>query len=198
MVRPLVLCGPSGSGKSTIMKKLTDEFPTSFGFSVSHTTRKPREGEQEGVHYHYVSREEMQRAIDAGEFVENAEFSFNMYGTSRKAVSTVLEAGKICILDIEIEGVKQIKKCAELDPLYVFIKPPSMEELEKRLRERNTETDATLQKRLKTARDELEYGEQPGNFDIVIVNDDLERAYQKLREFMLPEIEKQRQANGNS
>ena len=74
MARPLVLCGPSGSGKSSLMNKLTDEFPEAFGFSVSHTTRNPREGEKDGVHYHYVSRDEMKRGIAAGEFIENAEF----------------------------------------------------------------------------------------------------------------------------
>jgi guanylate kinase len=191
MVRPLVLCGPSGSGKSTIMKKLTDEFPTSFGFSVSHTTRQPRPGEEEGVHYHYVSREEMKRAIDDGEFIENAEFSGNVYGTSKDAVRSVCEAGKICILDIEMQGVKQIKK-SDLNPLYAFIKPPSLEVLEKRLRDRNTENEESLQKRLTTAREELVYGGTPGNFNVVIVNDDLDIAYGKLRAFILPEIEKQK------
>ena len=107
MVRPLVLCGPSGSGKATIMKRLTDEFPTSFGFSVSHTTRGPRPGESEGVHYHYVSREAMAEAIEDGQFIETAEFSGNVYGTSRKAVQTVLGAGKICILDIEMQVRKR-------------------------------------------------------------------------------------------
>lgn len=79
--RPLVLCGPSGSGKSTLLKKLFEEFPNTFGFSVSHTTRQPRVGEEDGVHYHFTTKEEMQKAIDAGQFLETACFSGNLYGT---------------------------------------------------------------------------------------------------------------------
>ena len=104
------------------MKKLTEEFPSSFGFSVSHTSRKPRPGEQDGVHYHYVTREHLLKMVANGEFIENAEFSGNLYGTSKKAVEHVLEKGKICILDIEMQGVIQIKKIPELNPYYVFIK----------------------------------------------------------------------------
>lgn len=114
-----------------------------------------------------------------------------MYGTSKKAVKTVVEAGKICILDIEMEGVKQVKACADLDPMYAFIKPPSMEVLEARLRGRKTETEDALKKRLDKAREELAFGEEPGNFDVIIVNDDLEECYKKLREFVLPEVRRQ-------
>ena len=191
-VSPLVLCGPSGSGKSTIMKKLTAEFPDAFGFSVSHTTRKPRPGEEDGVHYHFVERASMEAAIAAGDFIEHAEFSGNMYGTSKKAVSDVLAADKICILDIEMKGVKQIKALPEFRPLYVIMKPPSMEELERRLRDRGTESEESLAKRLAVARSEMEDPTIDAHFDIVIVNDDLERAYQQLRAFVLPEIEKQK------
>ncbi len=98
--RPLVLCGPSGVGKSTLVARLTKEYPDAFGFSVSHTTRGPRPGEQEGVSYHYVSREDMVMAIGNDEFIENAEFSGNMYGTSKAAVQSVMDQGRICILDI--------------------------------------------------------------------------------------------------
>jgi len=188
-VRPLVLCGPSGAGKSTIMKKLTAEFPDAFGFSVSHTTRQPREGEEDGVHYHYVTREVMTAAIEAGDFIENAEFSANMYGTSKKAVQSVLEQGKICILDIEMQGVILIKK-TEMNPCYVFIKPPSLEILEQRLRDRKTDSEDAIQRRLDTAKREMEYGAVEGNFDIVITNDELDKAYTELRTFILPEIEK--------
>lgn len=156
--RPLVICGPSGSGKSTLLKRLMDEFPDTFGFSVSHTTRKPRPGEEHGVHYFYVSREELQRGIKAGEFLETAEFSGNLYGTSIAAVEQVQAKGKVCVLDIEIEGVKQIKN-SHLDGLYVFIEPPSIDELERRLRGRQTETPESLQMRLDTARREIVYGE---------------------------------------
>ena len=124
-----------------------------------------------------------------------------MYGTSKKAVRTVDEAGKICIFDIEMEGVKQVKACPDLDPMYAFIKPPSMEVLEARLRGRKTETEEALKKRLDKAREELAFGEEPGNFDVIIVNDDLEEAYKKLREFVLPEVRRQQGGtapNGNN
>nr|XP_029721477.1 guanylate kinase-like isoform X3 [Aedes albopictus] len=160
--RPLVICGPSGSGKSTLLKKLFKEFPETFGFSVSHTTRKPRPGEEDGVHYHFVSVEEMQAAIENGEFIETAVFSGNMYGTSKQAVENVQQQGKVCVLDIEIEGVKQVRNSDRLNPLLVFVNPPSIAELERRLRGRQTETEESLQKRLNTARVEIEYGSTSG------------------------------------
>ncbi|XP_055703669.1 guanylate kinase isoform X3 [Phlebotomus papatasi] len=190
--RPLVICGPSGSGKSTLLKKLFKEFPETFGFSVSHTTRKPRPGEENGIHYHFVSVEEMQSAIERNEFLETATFSGNMYGTSKRAVQSVQSMGKVCVLDIEIEGVKQIRN-SDLNPLLVFIKPPSIEELERRLRGRNTETEESLQKRLNTAKCEIEYGSVPGNFHIVIHNRQLKQAYQELRDFVVKELETQRE-----
>lgn len=156
--RPLVICGPSGSGKSTLLKKLMEEYPDTFGFSVSHTTRKPRPGEEHGVHYFYVSREELERRVLANEFLETAEFSGNMYGTSIAAVEQVQAHGKVCVLDIEMEGVKQIKN-SHLNGLYVFIEPPSIEELERRLKGRGTETEESLKLRLDTARQEIVFGE---------------------------------------
>ncbi|XP_044738274.1 guanylate kinase [Chrysoperla carnea] len=188
--RPLILCGPSGSGKSTLLVRLLNDFPNTFGFSVSHTTRKPRPGEQSGVHYHFTTKEEMTAAIERGEFIENAVFSGNMYGTSYKSVANVQNAGKVCVLDIDMEGVKQIRK-TDLNPITVFIKPPSLDELEKRLRSRGTETEETLTKRLNVARKEMEYGETPGNFHYVIVNDNLDKAYEVLKEAVVSEIKKQ-------
>ncbi|XP_047525538.1 guanylate kinase isoform X1 [Pieris napi] len=181
--RPLVLCGPSGSGKSTLLKRLLKEFPDKFGFSVSHTTRGPRPGEKDGVHYHFISKEQMLSAVGKGEFIETAVFSGNMYGTSKKAVEDVRRTGRICVLDIEIEGVKQIKR-TDLDPLLVFVMPPSIDELERRLRNRNTEQEDALQKRLEQARHEIEYGKEPGNFHILILNDSIEKAYTELRDFI--------------
>ncbi|KAK2583465.1 hypothetical protein KPH14_009434 [Odynerus spinipes] len=185
--RSLVICGPSGSGKSTLLKRLFKEFPDKFGFSVSHTTRAPRPGEENGKHYYFTNKEEMQRQIDMGEFLETATFSGNLYGTSKRAVEEVQRTGKMCVLDIEMEGVKQIKN-SSLNPLYVFIKPPSISELERRLKARKTETEESLKQRLTTAKIELEYGEQPGNFDIVIENDNIDKAYEKLRDFVSSEL----------
>ncbi|CAG9581308.1 unnamed protein product [Danaus chrysippus] len=181
--RPLVLCGPSGSGKSTLLKRLLNDFPDKFGFSVSHTTRGPRPGEKDGVHYHFTNKSDMIAAVEKGEFIETATFSGNMYGTSKRAVEDVRCTGKTCILDIEIEGVKQIKQ-TDLDPLLVFVMPPNIEQLEKRLRARNTEQEDALKKRLETASREIVYGQEPGNFHIIIVNDNLDKAYSELRDFV--------------
>jgi len=186
--RPLVLCGPSGSGKSTVMKKLMAEYGEYFGFSVSHTTRQPRPGELDGKDYHFVTREKMEELQKAGGFLENAEFSGNMYGTTTAAVHDVLNAGKICILDIDVQGVKAVKAAGGLNPRLVFVKPPSLEELEKRLRARGTETEESLAKRLGAAAQEMEYGEEEGNFHIIIVNDNLEEAYVALRDFIMGDI----------
>ncbi|XP_018357300.1 PREDICTED: guanylate kinase isoform X2 [Trachymyrmex septentrionalis] len=183
-LRPLVFCGPSGSGKSTLIKRLFDEFPDTFKFSVSHTTRIPRPGEEDGVHYHFTNKERMQEQIENGEFIETAIYSGNLYGTSKQAVEDVQSLGKICVLDIDIQGVKQIKRI-DLNPLYIFVKPPSTMELERRLKARNTETEESLKRRLLIAKSELEYGETPGNFDVVIQNDKLEEAYQILRNFVV-------------
>ena len=185
--RPLVLCGPSGSGKSTLMKKLTEEFSEAFGFSVSHTTRQPRPGERDGVEYHFVTKELFTKLVSEGAFLEFATFSGNNYGTSRAAVEAVQEEGKICILDIDVQGVKNIKR-SDLQPHYVFIKPPSKAALEERLRARRTESEQSLAKRLAAATAEMDYGDTEGNFDLVIVNDELEAAYSELRQFMLPKI----------
>ncbi|KAF7993829.1 hypothetical protein HCN44_011098 [Aphidius gifuensis] len=187
--RPLVLCGPSGSGKSTLIKKMFDEFPDEFGFSISHTTRQPRPGEIDGKHYYFTTKEKMKDQIDRGEFIESAVFSNNMYGTSKKAVEDVTNLGKICVLDIDMQGVKKIKN-TNLDPLFVFIKPPSIEELERRLIARKTETEESLKHRLSIAVEEMKYGETPGNFHMVIVNDNFTEAYNDLKEFVLEELKR--------
>uniref|UniRef100_A0A3B4XTI0 Guanylate kinase n=1 Tax=Seriola lalandi dorsalis TaxID=1841481 RepID=A0A3B4XTI0_SERLL len=182
-LRPVVLSGPSGAGKSTLMKRLMKEHEDVFGFSVSHTTRNPRPGEEDGKDYHFTTREAMEEGISKGEFIENAEFSGNMYGTSKAAVEDVLAKNLICILDVDIQGVKRIKE-TDLNPIYISIQPPSMEILEKRLRDRQTETEESLQKRLEAARIDMELSKEPGVFDIVIINDDLERAYEELKDIL--------------
>lgn len=185
--RPVVLSGPSGAGKSTLLKKLMKEFDSVFGFSVSHTTRKPRPGEVNGKDYHYVTREAMQMGIDNGEFIESAVFSGNMYGTSKAAVQDVQAKNLICILDIDMQGVRNIKR-TDLNPIYISIQPPSMDVLEKRLRDRKTESEESLQRRLQAAKVDMEYSKEPGMFDVIIVNDDLDTAYENLKEALLEEI----------
>ncbi|KAF5294730.1 hypothetical protein FQA39_LY00214 [Lamprigera yunnana] len=185
--KPLVLCGPSGSGKSTLLNKLLKDFPDKFGFSVSHTTRSPRPGEVDGVHYHFITLNTMLKDVEEGKFIESAVFGGNMYGTSKKAVSLVRSAGKVCILDIDVQGVKNVKKTT-LSPWYVFIKPPSLQELEERLRKRNTESEESLLTRLQVATEEIKYAEEPENFDFVVVNDDLELAYNRLKTFVVTNV----------
>lgn len=187
--RPVVLSGPSGAGKSTLLKMLMKEFDNVFGFSVSHTTRNPRSGEVNGKDYHFVTREEMQQGIDQGQFIESAEFSGNLYGTSKSAVHAVQRQNLICILDIDMQGVKSIKK-TDLNPIYVSIQPPSVQELEKRLRDRNTESEESLEKRLRAACVDIQFSQQEGVFDHIVVNDDLNEAYGYLKDVLLEEIRK--------
>ncbi|KAM4689366.1 guanylate kinase isoform 1-T4 [Discoglossus pictus] len=187
--RPVVLSGPSGAGKSTLLKRLLKDCEGVFGFSVSHTTRNPRPGEANGKDYHFVTREDMQKGIDNGEFIEHAVFSGNMYGTSKAAVQAVQAMNQICILDIDMQGVKNIKK-TDLNPIYISIQPPSVETLEKRLRDRKTESEESLQKRLQAAREDIEISKEPGLFDAIVINDDLEEAYSNLKETLAEEIKK--------
>ncbi|KAK2725107.1 guanylate kinase-like [Artemia franciscana] len=186
--RPFVLCGPSGVGKSTLIKKMMVEFGDILEFSVSHTTRAPRTGEVDGIDYFFTTKSEMERSISNGEFIEHAVFSGNIYGTSKMAVEKVQELGKICVLDIERQGVMQIKK-TDLNPHLIFIKPPSMEELKNRLISRGTETEELLKKRLSVAEEEIDFGEIPGNFHKIIVNDDIHKAYSELKEYLLTQIQ---------
>lgn len=187
-LRPICFCGPSGSGKSTLLNRLMSEFPGLFAFSVSHTTRKPRPGEENGKNYHFVEKEIMLEAIANNEFLEHMEFSGNIYGTSKKAISDVLRSGRICALDVDVKGIISLKE-TNLNPIYFFIKPPCMNTLEKRLRSRGTETEESLQKRLGMAQRELDYVmKEKDTFHHVIVNDDLEKAYELLKNALSSQI----------
>jgi guanylate kinase len=183
-MKPLVIVGPSGVGKGTLIEKLNKNHPSKFGFSVSHTTRAPRPGEENGVHYHFVEKSLMEREIADGKFLEHANVHLNIYGTSFKAVEDVASKGVCCILDIDIQGAEIVKSSGKLECAYVFIQPPSIEELEKRLRGRGTETEEAIAKRMENATKEIERGEALGAafFDAIIVNDDIDKAYEKLRD----------------
>ncbi|KAJ1876789.1 guanylate kinase, partial [Coemansia sp. S17] len=143
--KPIVVFGPSGTGKSTLLKRLFAEYPTEFGFSVSNTTRKPRAGETNGVDYHFLTREDFIAAIELKKFIEHAEFSGNMYGTTVQAVKDVADSGRMCILDIDVQGVKSVKN-TDLGARFVFVAPPSEEELERRLRSRGTDDESSILK----------------------------------------------------
>ena len=194
--RPIILSGPSGTGKSTLLAKLFAAHPNTFGFSISHTTRAPRGTEQDGQAYHFVSRSTFLRLRDAPPsqqepafFIETAQFGSNLYGTSRAAVADVAASGRICVLDIEMEGVKQIKKRSdrELNARVCFLQPPSVEELERRLRGRGTDGEEAIAKRLAQARREMEYArvEGMGKGDKIVVNDEVERAYREFEEWVV-------------
>ncbi|PUU82415.1 P-loop containing nucleoside triphosphate hydrolase protein, partial [Tuber borchii] len=141
---------PLGTGKSTLLTRLFAAHPSTFGFSISHTTRQPRSGETPGVDYHFVSPETFESLIAQGAFIEHMRFSGNYYGTSIEAVRAVAEKGRVCVLDIEMESVKQVKR-TDLGAKYVFLKPPSLEELRARLEGRGTETEESLGRGLERA-----------------------------------------------
>ncbi|CAN0846228.1 Guanylate kinase 2, partial [Linum grandiflorum] len=132
---PVVITGPSSVGKGTLIAKLMEEYPTMFGFSVSHTTRAPRAMEQDGVHYHFSQRSAMEKDIKDGKFLEFASVHGNIYRTNIEAVEVVSDSGKRCILDIDVQGARSVK-ASPLDAVFIFIHPPSMKELENRLRSR--------------------------------------------------------------
>ncbi|WOK95476.1 guanylate kinase 1-like [Canna indica] len=181
--KPIVISGPSGVGKGTLINKLMKEFPSTYGFSVSHTTRAPREKELDGVHYHFTERSIMEKDIRDGKFLEFASVHGNLYGTSIEAVEVVTDSLKRCILDIDVQGARSVR-ASSLDAIFIFICPPSFEELEKRLRERGTETEEAIQKRLRNARAELDEAKSPGLFDHLLVNDELEACYENLKKLI--------------
>ena len=179
-ILPVVIAGPSGVGKGTLIARLRAEFPASFGFSVSHTTRAPRAGEEDGVHYHFSTREAMTAAIAKGEFLESADVHGNMYGTSFAAVTSVAGQGRSCILDIDVQGVASCRRAGFEVGAYVFIAPPSIAELESRLRARATEAEDKIQKRVGAASGEIAAATAMP-WDAWVLNDDLDRAYAQLR-----------------
>lgn len=181
---PRVVYGPSGVGKGTIITDVRDNFQDVIGHSVSHTTRQPRPGEQDGKAYHFVDVPTFKRLIDEGAFIEHAVFNNTHYGTSWNAVKAVKDEGKIAILDIEIEGVKQLRAHSDFPAKFLYLGPPSREELEKRLRGRGTDTDEHIQNRLKQAEVEMAYAEADGANDDRLINDDLETTKRKFREWL--------------
>lgn len=183
IIKPIIFCGPSGAGKGTLINILFEKFQGKLGFSVSHTTRQPRQGEEDGVHYNFTSVDAMKQEIADDKFIEYAEVHGNYYGTSVESVEKVSRSGKICVLDIDVQGVQKVKE-SNLDAICVFVAPPSMEALEARLRGRGTEKEEDIQKRLNNASGEMEYGQTEGNFDRYLINDDLDRASKELMDMM--------------
>ena len=175
----IIFTGPSGVGKGTILKDFFNKAKKNCDkiiYSISSTTRAPREGEVDGVHYFFISREEFKKDIEENMFLEWAEYSGNYYGTSKKFVEKNLKAGNSVLLEIELQGALNIMR-AFPDALSIFIMPPSFEELERRLRGRNSEDNETIIKRLNTAKTELSNADK---FKYKIINNNVDEAVEEL------------------
>ncbi len=167
----LVLSSPSGGGKSTIAGRLLQTH-RDLGYSISATTRAPRENERDGQHYHFLTAAEFERRRSRGDFLEWAEFGGHLYGTLQSEVDRVLSSGKIALLDIEVEGARQVRK-QDADAVFVFILPPSAEVLVQRLTGRRTDAPEAVARRIHRAAEELKAARE---YDYVVVNDDLDHA----------------------
>ena len=175
----IVLSGPSGVGKSTVIAELLGQRKNIY-FSVSYTTRQPRAGEENGVNYNFVTREEFERMIADNELLEYAEYVNNYYGTSMKAIQDHLDAGIDVLLDIEVQGAAKVReRCPEA--LFIFIMPPSFEELSRRLHNRNTDSEEVIQGRLEKAR--VEFREVP-HYDYLVINDKVSNAVQEIESIL--------------
>jgi guanylate kinase len=180
---PFVVAAPSGTGKTTVCRAALEKDPA-IDFSVSHTTRTPRAGEQSGVDYHFVSAAEFRRLVEAAEFLEHAQFNADNYGTSREALRVLLEdEGKDALLEIEVQGAAQVRERRH-DARLIFLLPPSMAVLEQRLRGRGTDDDDAIHRRLGVADRELE---AIRFFDYAVINDDLDETITAVLEIIAAE-----------
>ncbi|MBQ1459464.1 MAG: guanylate kinase [Oscillospiraceae bacterium] len=180
--KTFIVSGPSGVGKSTVLRALFQGRDDLY-FSVSATTRAPREGEVDGKDYHFISADRFRSMIEEDAFLEYAEYVSNFYGTPKKFVDEAMDAGKDVILDIEIQGAAQVN-AKRPETVRIFIAPPSWEELERRLTARGTDTPEKIQKRLLRAKVELD---SASGYDYFVINDTVEQAVEELRAILLAE-----------
>jgi guanylate kinase len=181
--RLIVLTGPSGVGKGTLLKSLLQRHPE-LKLSISATTRSPRDGELDGVNYYFITRQKFDLMVSADEFIEWAEFAKNCYGTPRRAVEEQLEAGDWIILEIELDGARQIRQSFP-EAYRIFILPPSIEELESRIRGRGQDSDDAIDRRLQRAKAEIDAANE---FDVQIINDEFNAAVDRLELTLFPTI----------
>ena len=189
-----VISAPSGTGKTTILKKILATV-VGVAFSVSHTTRTPRAGEQDGVDYFFIDRDKFMAMRDDNAFLEWAEVHGNMYGTSRQAVETQLTADMDIFLDIDVQGAKQLQALPDLEAIFLFIAPPSWEELEKRLSGRGTDSEETIRLRLNNARKEIT---ETNHYDYLVINEVVDEAVDMLRAVILAERCRKRRSSQGS
>lgn len=181
-----IFSAPSGSGKTTILKPILEKLKDKFGFSISATTRPPREGEKDEVDYYFITPEKMREHIANGDFLEWEEvYPGKYYGTYKSELDRIWNQGKYVIFDIDVKGGVNIKNILKNQACSIFIMPPSIEELERRLRNRNTESEETLKERLLRAEMEISLSE---NFDFVVCNDDLDEAIAKVEEIITQQM----------
>lgn len=179
----IVLSAPSGTGKSSIIRKLMEYPDLNLGFSISATSRSPRGDERHGVEYYFISHEEFRRRAAGGEFVEWEEvYPGTCYGTLRSEVERLVDAGRNVIMDIDVKGGLNVKRIFGNEAVTIFILPPSKDELERRLRGRGTDSEEVIRKRLDKADFELSFAPQ---FDLRVVNDNLDHAVAEVREAIL-------------
>jgi len=179
----IVLSGPSGVGKGTVRKEVFSQPDTAFEYSISMTTRAPREGEVDGVDYFFKSREEFEQLIKEEKLLEYAEFVGNYYGTPVDYVRQTLDSGKDVFLEIEVQGARQVRKKFP-DGLFIFLVPPSLSELKNRIVTRGTETEDVINNRMNAAREELE---MMNLYDYVVENDQVDRAVERIKAIVIAE-----------
>lgn len=190
----VIISAPSGAGKTTLCRRLLTDFKDDLILSVSTTTRSPRKGESHGREYYFVTADEFKKGIDASAFAEWALVHGNYYGTSKASINSTLGSGQSLLLEIDVQGAANLRKTYPMQCFSVFISPPSLEELEKRLRSRGTDSEEVILKRMKNSRDEMARAHE---YDHQIINGDLEKAYRELKDLVSQKLFEEKRGEKN-